>query len=157
MSTTFIAHVYRNRTRDFTVPITEADGSTPVELAEADVVRLKIGTNGTVPLLDLSSIEETVNHSSIVFTPGSGTCTVRLAQADIEAICAAAPGQMAFDCELDVVDASETAPVDAIKLAEIGVVFIHPTQTGEIGDEESSQSQESSDSSSVNSSESSSS
>jgi hypothetical protein len=138
MSTTFRAHVHRNRTRDFTVPIYESDGSTAVALAADDVVRIKIGTNLETPLLDLSSIEPTDNGSSITFTPAGNTATVRLAQGDLLAICQAAPGEMAFDAEVDVVDNSETAPANAIKHAEYGVVFIHPTQGGETGDEESS-------------------
>ena len=142
------------RTRDYTVTLYEADGSTELTLASDDVVRFKIGSDGATPVLDLSSIEPSGNDSSITFTAGTGDCVIRLAQGDL------APLKGAYDCEILVVDNSETAPANAVKHAEYGVLFVHPTMQGDLTEDESSSSQsnsESSESSSENSSSSSSS
>lgn len=150
----FNIRIYRNRTRDYTVTLYEADGTTELSLAASDVVRMKIGSDGATPLLDLDSIDATPAGSKVTFTPSTGDCTVRLAQGDVNGL---SPG--AYDCEILVIDNSETAPADAAKHAEYGVLFVHPTMGGDLGEEESSSSGESeqSESSSLNSSSSSSS
>ena len=150
----FEIRTHQRRTRDFTVTLYEADGTTELTLAANDVVRFKIGSDGAVPLLDLSSIEASGNGSSLTFTAGTGNCVVRLAGGDVANL------KGAYDCEILVVDNSETAPPDAAKHAEYGVLFVHPTMQGDLTEDESSSSQsnsESSESSSENSSSSSSS
>lgn len=151
----FNIRIYHNRTRDYTVTLYEADGTTELSLAVNDVVRFKIGGDGATPKLDLGSDGPTPAGSKITFTPSTGDCTVRLAQGDVNTL---TPGS-AYDCEILVIDNSETAPADAAKHAEYGVLFVHPTMGGDLGEEESSSSGESeqSESSSLNSSSSSSS
>jgi hypothetical protein len=139
----FHLHAYLGRTRDFTGTLYEADGTTELALAQDDVVRIKIGTNGDTPDLDLSNINETDNGSVVSgITAGQGDYTLRLAQGDLTAI-----GLGDFDVEINVVDESETAPPNAIKHAEYGVLTVHPTMGGSVAGEESSSSQGSSASS----------
>jgi len=137
----FQIHVYKNRVVDYDVNLFEDDGTTEVTLLSDDVVRVKIGRGGGTPDLDLSSIEPESGGSSVTFTAASNDVTVRFGTdtADLE------PG--AYDVELAVVDNSETAPADAIKHAEYGVMVLHPTMGGEVGEEESSSSSASSSSS----------
>lgn len=153
---TFSISTRQNRTREWTVTLFESDGTTEIVLAADDVVRLKVGSNGETPLLDLSNIEASGNGSTITPTVGTGRCNIKIAQADIRTLFGA------YDCEILVVDDSENLPGEekAIKHAEYGVLFVHPSQGGEIAEEQSSSSQsesESSASSSLNSSSSSSS
>jgi hypothetical protein len=128
----FLAHVWKNRTSVFSVPITEANGTTAVTLQENDVVRIKIGKVGDTPVLDLESSDNTENGSSLTFTPLGNTVTVTLRQEDTNLLSVGA-----HDCEVGVVDASE---LDAFKHAESGVIFCHGTQGGNIGEEQSSSS-----------------
>lgn len=152
----FLINTHQNRTRNWTGTLYQADGSTAIVLAATDVVRFKAGGNGDTPAIDLSSIEASENGSTLTFTAGTGNYTLKLAQGDVAALSGA------YDAEISVVDDSENLPGDEkeIKLAEIGVLFVHPAQGGEIAEEQSSSSQsnsESSESSSENSSSSSSS
>jgi hypothetical protein len=130
----FSINVYQGRTIDFDVQIYENDGTTAVSLASDDVVRVKVGKGEAEPDLDMSSIEAETGGSSVTFTPNTNDVTVRFGTDtnDIE--------DGIYDMEVAVVDASETAPPDAIKHAEYGVMTLHPTMAGELGDEESSSS-----------------
>lgn len=144
----------QNRTRDFSVTLCESDGTTEISLAATDVVRLKVGANGsTTPAIDLSSIEASANGSTLTFTAGTGDCVIRIAQGDVATLSGA------YDAEILVVDDSENlpGPEKAIKHAESGVLFVHPSQGGEIAEEQSSSSQSNSESSSSSDSDSSSS
>lgn len=156
----FLIRTRQNRTQGYTVGLLEADLVTQVLLSATDVVRFKVGANGETPAIDLSSIEPSEHGSTLTFTPGTNTVTVTLAQGDVRT------RSGAFDAEILVVDDSVNLPSDAnpeekaIKHAESGVLFVHPSQGGEIAEEQSSSSQsnsESSESSSENSSSSSSS
>ncbi|MGE3314009.1 MAG: hypothetical protein AB7O26_02755 [Planctomycetaceae bacterium] len=120
----------RNRTVDKIVRIFEPDGITPVVLAAADAVRFKLyRRNGAAPLADITSSAPTENGSRIIIDDlDPATVTLRLAQGDTEPI---EPG--IYDAEICVVDDSETAPADAIKQAEHGVVHILGTAGGDLG------------------------
>ncbi len=145
----FLINTHQNRTRSWTLTIYESDQATEVVLQADDVVRFKVGSNGETPLIDLSSIEASANGSTLTFTVGTGQCTVKLAQGDVAALAGS------YDCEIGAVDDSENLPGEekAFKHASSGVLFVHPTQGGEIAEEQSSSdNSESSESSSGNSS-----
>lgn len=115
----------KSRTTDYSGSLYQADGTTPVVLAAADVVRFKLGRGvGATPLLDLTQ-SATANGSVVTVTSrgvaatSPATYTVRLAQADLASIFAGA-----YDAEVSVVIDAETAPADAIKHVEIGVAHI---------------------------------
>lgn len=120
----------QGRTRDFTLTLYEADGTTGVALAAEDVVRVKIGLRGATPLLDLDSVAATSNGSLVTITSivAPAVCTLRLAQGDLSSLF---PG--AYDLEVSVVDDSETAPADAIKSATQGVLHVLPSMGGDVG------------------------
>lgn len=135
-----LIHAYQGRTRDYTVTISFSSGT----LAADDVVRVKIGTRGSSPVLEIGSDEDSANGSSVTFSTGSTSCTVRIAQGDTEDL----TGNIAYDMEIDVVDGAETSPADAIKFVESGVLFLHKTMGGEVGVDRSSSSSASSSNSS---------
>lgn len=135
------------RTADFTIELFESDGTTAFNLQTSDNVRIKIGRGQEEPVLDLDSADPTPNGSAVTFTNATNDVALRLAQGDTQDL---EPG--AYDLEITVVDASETAPVDAIKHVQDGVVFFHPTMAGSVGPEESSGSSSSGDSSGSSSS-----
>jgi len=62
-----------------------------------------------------------------VDTLNPASVTVRLAQGDTSDM------EGAYDAEVLVVDDSETAPADAIKAAEYGVLHVYPSQSGDVG------------------------
>lgn len=142
----FLIHVYNRSTRDYEFTIYEPDGTTEITLADTDVVRVKIGSNGETPGLDLSSIAATNAGSVVDFTAGTGDCTLRIGQDDLATLLGDLESG-AFDMEVLVGDDSESAPPNATKHAESGVLFVHPSQRGQFGVEESSSSGESSQSS----------
>ncbi len=119
------------RTTDFSVSIKTSSGGY-IQLANDDVVRVKLGRSGTVAL-DLDSVAATANGSRVTIDEtgdGSAThnsSTVRLAQGDTEDLAGA------YDCEVLLVDNSETAPADAIKAAEYGIVHIIRSLDGDVG------------------------
>lgn len=118
---------YAGRTTDFTVLLYEDDGSTALVLANADVVRVKIGRAGSV-VLDLDSAADTANGSGVtVDNRSAAQVTVRLAQGDTSAM------QGTYDVEVLVVDASETSPANAVKACEYGCMHILPSQSGDTG------------------------
>jgi hypothetical protein len=128
----FKVKAYANRTVDFTVTLKTNSGDY-LQLQSGDVVRVKVGRVGTVEL-DLDSAAASANGSSVTVDQlgdGSAThasVTVRLAQGDTNGM------RGAYDCEVLVVDDSETSPADAIKAAEIGVIHVlGPLQDGDVG------------------------
>ncbi len=123
----FEVHAYAGRTRDFTVPIFEADGTTSIALVSGDVVRCKVGRGTATPDLDIDSVAALAGGSFVtidVLDPAS--VTVRLAQADTLSLSGI------YDVEVSVVDDSETAPADAIKAAEKGSIGFSPAPAGDI-------------------------
>lgn len=143
----FLINTHQGRTRSWSGTIYQPDGTTAIVLQSTDVVRFKAGGNGDTPLIDLSSIEASENGSTLTFTAGTGNYVLKLAQGDIAALSGA------YDAEISVVDDSENLPGDEkeIKHAENGVLFVHPTQGGEIAEEQSSSSVSESESSSSSS------
>ena len=127
----FLAKAYAGRTLDLTVTI-KTDSGGYLQLAADDVVRVKVGRAGAAAI-DLDSVAATANGSVVtVDEVGDGSAThasvtVRLAQGDLSGM------QGAYSMEVLVVDNSETAPADAIKAAEIGVLNVLPTQDGDVG------------------------
>lgn len=128
MTASFLISHYKSRTCDYTITLTESDGSTAVNVAAGDVVRVKIGRVGSTPSLDIDSVGATASGSLVTVSVGSNICTLRIAQGDVANM---TPG--AYDCEVALVDDSETGPADAIKSAESGVFFLHGTQGGDVG------------------------
>ncbi len=129
----FLVRFNKNRTSDDVVSLFETDGTTSITLAATDVVRFKIyRRDQETPLLDLDSVAASGNDSSITVdeTGPSPTAsvTLRIAQADALLL---DPG--IYRGEISVVDDSETAPVDAVKHAEDGIVFVSATGGGDIG------------------------
>jgi len=115
--------------KDYTkANMTEADDSTAVAaLAGTDVVRFKVGRGNAAPVLDLDSVAATANGSVVTIDGTKTGYTVRFAQADLDGL---EPGS--YDCEVSVVDDSESAPVDAIRVIERGVLHLIDTQGGDI-------------------------
>jgi len=128
----FEIKAYANRTADYTITI-KTDAGGYVQLEATDVVRVKIGRVGATPDLDIDSVAATSNGSLVtVDQVGDGSSvhasvTLRLAQADLTAL------QGVYDCEVLVVDDSETSPANAIKAAEYGIVGILLSQAGDVG------------------------
>jgi hypothetical protein len=135
----FLITAKDSRAREWDFTIYEDDGTTEVVLQADDVVRVKIGTNGEAPTLDLSSIDP----DEITFTAGTGDCVLYLTESQVSQL-----GPGAWDCEVNVYDESE----NKLKHAETGVFFVHRSQLGAVGGEESSNSAESSSSSQSDSS-----
>jgi hypothetical protein len=129
----FEINVYQNRTIDFSASLYEADGVTGVVLEDADVVRFKLSWGTGAPLLDLSTDGPNANDSVVTVNDLGGSpegapakVTIRMAQADLQSV--VWPG--AFDAEISVVDATETAPFDAIKSVQLGIVHVLRTPGG---------------------------
>lgn len=128
-SRSFQLLAYRGRTKDYSVKLYEQDGVTAFTLAVTDVVRFKMSLGTGLPVLDLRSGAATAFGSKVTVTAVSpAEAVVRLAQGDLALL---EPG--VYDAEVIVVDDSETAPADAAKCVEIGVVCIIPTAGGDLG------------------------
>lgn len=125
----FTIHARVGRTSDYNGALYESDGTTGVALAAGDVLRLKIGRGSSDPLLEVTSIAATPNGSVVTITDTSAPAeyTIRLAQDDTADL---PPGT--YDCELVLVDDSETAPADAAKFVEYGVLNVLPSLGGSV-------------------------
>lgn len=110
---------YRNRTSIRTITITDADGDNVV-IAETDVVRVKIGRGGEVPLLDLDGVETTSNGSGCT---NANPTTLTLDNDDMTMVAGI------YDIEVMVVDDSDR---DSPKQAENGVFTVLETQLGDV-------------------------
>lgn len=120
-------HVRNRRDREFDLIIFESNRPVEIVLTENDVVRFKVFENEKTPILDLSSLDP----GQITFTAGTGECVVNLTASQIESL-----GAGAWDAEISVWVESE----DKLKNTGSGVIFVHPTQTGQHAGEESSSS-----------------
>lgn len=108
-----------NRDRNFTMPILQADGSAFALASATDVVHLRIGRDGDILSLELSSAGATANGSTLTFTDGNNTavCYVNADDtADLE--------RGAYDYELEVVRSGNPLHV------QDGVFFLHPVPAG---------------------------
>lgn len=126
---------YAGRTEDFAWELYDRDGE-PLEIAADDHIRFKLAaTAGATPVLDVDSVGATPNGSVVVIdvrgtagvTPASGT--VRLAQDDTAAL----TPRKYTGCELALVDNSETAPADAIKVCGRGTIDLKASPGGDVG------------------------
>lgn len=111
---------YKRRTATFEVTILDSAGNNVI-IAATDVIRVKVGRNLEVPVLDLDSIAATTNGSTV---SAANPTTIRFDQEDINF----APGVL--DIEVGIVDDSDS---DAFKHAEEGVFNLISTQAGDIG------------------------
>ena len=128
----FEINVQARGTHDFTVPITTASGGF-LQLGASDVVRCKV-QRGSTEVLDIDSETATANGSLVTIDElgdGSATnasVTVRFAQEDLTALAGG------YTVIIGVVDDSETAPADAFKVAEAGLLTVSvPAVTGDVG------------------------
>lgn len=131
MAAYFELHQPRGRTRDHSISIYEADGSTVVTLAATDVVRVKIYSgNNETPDLDLLSGESTANGSTVTIDNLSSVpqATLRIAQGDTSGWVLGV-----YEVSVIVVDDSEAAPVDAAKHAMSGLLYLTGTGGGGLG------------------------
>lgn len=126
-------HVTRGGTLDWTFELHESDGTTVVNLALTDVVRVKIyrGDQAT-PDLDL---DQAVNANGSVVTVDdrgdestAASCTLRLAQGDTLNL-----SHVCYDVEVGIVDDSETAPADAYKPVQQAVLHVLSGPAGDKG------------------------
>jgi hypothetical protein len=132
----------KNRTRDWTLTMTDASGAA-IPFAAGDVIRVKVGRGSGTPALDVSSYEAL--SGSTVVAPGSdvnspaslpttdGVFALRVAASDTSNM-----ETGAYDMEAILVDQSETAPANAVKHAQSFVFHLQPSLGGEVTDEESS-------------------
>lgn len=111
---------YRGRTKDFTVTVKEADGTTS-DFVTCDVMRVKIGRVGAVPILDLDSAAPSANNSNV--TP-SNPAFVRLDQNDLKFTVGF------YTIEVGIVDDSD---YDKFKHAESGTFHLVDTMLGDVG------------------------
>jgi hypothetical protein len=126
---------YAGRTEDFAWSLYDRDGE-PLAIAVDDHVRFKLAaTPGATPALDIDSVGATSAGSVVTIevrgtagvTPASGT--VRLAQDDTSGLTA----RKYTGCELALVDNSETAPADAIKVCGRGTIDLKASPGGDVG------------------------
>ncbi len=121
MASSFEITIYVGRTCDYQFTLRDAN-SDGVLISASDVVRFKLGRgDNATPDLDLRSGDATGNGSTITIDQltAPAKATVRIAQNDAAEL---APGT--YRGELLLVDDSEDAPADAIKLASLGVVYV---------------------------------
>lgn len=110
---------HKRRTFSFQVTVLDSAGVASV-FASGDVMRVKIGRNLAVPVLDLDSAAASANGSTV---SAANPTTIRLDQDDIDIT----PGIL--DIEVGIVDDSDS---DALKHAEKGVFNLVGTQAGDI-------------------------
>lgn len=139
----FMINFRRNRTKEYTVQITEYGGTPDVNLQAADAVMVHIYRSGQTPLLELNSWETEPGGSNVTFTAGTNDVCIRIAQEDVEDWATGA-----YDIDIFVLDDdTRVNGAQAAKHCETGVFFLHPSSTGSIADEQSSASSASSASS----------
>ena len=126
----FLIVAKAGRTEDFTIEIKSPSGGY-IQLADDDVVRIKLGRLGTVALdLDQSATAAGSLVTKSVLGNGSSAhaaVVLRLAQGDTSSFVGS------YEAEVSVVDNSEIAPADAIKPVDSGHVEFTPQQSGDIG------------------------
>lgn len=125
--------VYSGRTEDLPFAIYDEDG-VALGIAVTDVVRFKLASGaGATPTLDLDSVAASAQGSIVVISargtsgsvPASGY--VRIAQGETLTV------KKYADCELALVDDSETSPADAIKVFGRGAIVVKASPGGDVG------------------------
>ena len=112
--------LWRGRDCDFTVTIMESDGSAYSYVA-SDVIRIKVGREGSVPILDLSSKAASANSSTV---SAANPCALLLRAADVDLL-----ARGFYEFEISVVDDSDS---DRIKHVQSHVVLVQETQKGSV-------------------------
>ena len=133
MASSFEKTIYQNRTADLTFTLYQEDGTTGVAIAATDVVRFKLARgDGATPIIDADSVAASANGSVVTLATltAPAVVDVRLAQEDLEAA-DLMPG--AYRAEVVLVDDSETAPADAAKHVQSGIIHVVGTLGGDIG------------------------
>lgn len=120
MSISFELHRGRKVTHTFTM---KDSADTNVTVADTDVVRVKIGRQGSTPILDLGSDAASGNGTTV---QRANPFEVAFAAADVTLLKAGV-----YDVEILVVDDSESG--DPPKHAEHGVCTVHETMGGDVG------------------------
>lgn len=125
-----IQEIERRRTRDIDFYVYEADGVTEWGAASTDVARLKLWNKDGECVLDLDSAGATANGSVCTWVSRTAPARIRVrfAQDDVVAL-----SDDEYYAELDVVDDSETSPVDAIKRCGCGTIRVLPSAGGDVG------------------------
>lgn len=113
-------NLWRSRDCDFTVSI-YLSGDNLYAYATGDVIRIKIGREGSQPLLELSSKAPTTNESSV---SRANPTTVSLRAADVDTL-----KRGFYELEVSVVDDSDN---DKIKHVQSHVVLVQDVQAGEV-------------------------
>jgi hypothetical protein len=120
--------ILQTRTEDFSGTLLDSQGE-GVAIGETDALRFKLGRAGATPVLDLNGTA-TAAGSVVTVTQRSAPASysLRFAQGDTAGI---DPG--AYDAELLLVVDTETAPDNAAKLVECGIVHVLPSLGGSVG------------------------
>jgi len=130
----YVLNVYRGRTNVFTGSLYKTDGLSPAPLADGDKLRFKAGlSDAGAPALDLVSGGATAAGSTVTITDrGSPAApaqyTIEIAEADAALLAAGV-----YDAELLVVDSTISAPTNATKQVEVGVLCVLDQQAGNVG------------------------
>lgn len=117
-----MAHIFlrKNRWSRYTITILQSDGTNYVYEAN-DVIRVKIGREGSTPLLDLSSKAASANGSTVA---AANPCAVSIYPDDIALLDAGV-----YEMEAIVVDDTDDQP----KHVNSFPVVVIDTQTGNTG------------------------
>ena len=124
--TTSFEHVIRkNRTKAFNFALLATDGSTDVNIAASDNVRVKIVRgNEATPDLEIESAADTANGSGIAFTAGTNDFVLTIAQDDSNGL-----NLGVYEMEVNLIDDSDS---DYIKYAERGVLHVLQSGGGDV-------------------------
>lgn len=120
-------HYLLNQTRTYDASGSITVGGSAFTAQSTDVLRFKLGRSGSTPLLDIDGTVNANGSLTTIVGTTAATYTLRLGQADIAAL---DPG--IYDAEYSIVDDSETAPADAIKFCERGVVTVLSSLGGDV-------------------------
>jgi len=117
--------ITKGRTRRYSFSLFESDGSTDVNIAATDNVRVKIYRgSGVTPALDIESANDTANGSGITFTAGTNDFLLTIQQDDSDAL-----NLGVYEMEVNLVDDSDS---DWIKHAETGVLHVIQSGGGDV-------------------------
>lgn len=112
---------YRNRNRQFTVTIYDADGAI-VPVTSSDIVYLKIGRNEESPVFELSSGADSSNGSSMT---AANPTVIEIKKEDLATSTFYAG---VYDLEVGFMDNSDN---DDLKHAQKGTFILHRTMAGD--------------------------
>jgi len=111
----------RSRDCSWTITVYQTD-DTLYRYVASDNIRVKIGREGSVPVLDFSSSAPSVNGSTV---SAANPCTVDVRAADFDRL-----DRGIYEMEVAVVDDSDN---DKVKHAQSHILTVLDTQTGAAG------------------------